>query len=119
MSTLNVVEEVLRERQEPMVVREIVEVAGERLPTKSRTPDTVVARDLSMDIKRRGPESLFIRVSPGKYTLRAFVAEGIITAPPATDSVAEPVVADAPTDVPVELLAQLPTADLDPESVSQ
>src|SRR5512144_1975247 len=75
MSTLLVVEEVLRERGTPMVVREIVEVAAQRLPTKSKTPDTVVARDLAMDIKRRGPESKFARVSPGRYTLRVLAAE--------------------------------------------
>jgi hypothetical protein len=74
MSTLLVVEEVLRERGTPMVVREIVRVAAERLPTKSKTPDTVVARDLAMDIKRRGDASKFTRVSPGKYTLRELVA---------------------------------------------
>ena len=70
MSTLTVVEEVLREHRTPMVVREIVEVAAERLPTKSKTPDTVVARDLAMDIKKHGDTSKFARVSPGKYTLR-------------------------------------------------
>ena len=120
MSTLTVVEEVLRERQVPMVVREIVEVAGERLPTKSRTPDTVVARDLSMDIKRRGSESPFIRVAPGKYTLRALVAAGIVDGPVATtDSV--PMTATSPSatsDVPVELMDAL-QPDLGPESVSQ
>lgn len=81
MSTLNVVEEILRERGIPMVVREIVEVAGPRLPTKSRTPDTVVARDLAMDIKRRGAESKFARVAPGKYTLRDLAAKFIGEAP--------------------------------------
>ena len=50
MSTLAVVEEILRETSVPMSVREIVERAGVRLPSKSKTPDTVVARDLSMDI---------------------------------------------------------------------
>ena len=116
MSTLMIVEEVLRERGAPMVVREIVEAAGERLPTKSRTPDTVVARDLSMDIKRRGPESSFIRTSPGKYTLRQLVDEGVVEMPAANDSVAvnEP----TPADVPVELLADMPP-DLGPESVQQ
>jgi hypothetical protein len=73
MSTLFVVEEVLRERGTPMVVREIVTAAGERLPSKSKTPDTVVARDLAMDIKKRGMDSKFTRVSPGKYTLRELV----------------------------------------------
>lgn len=70
MSTLAVVEEILRETAVPMSVREIVERAGARLPSKSKTPDTVVARDLSMDIKRKGETSLFIRTSPGRYTLR-------------------------------------------------
>jgi HB1, ASXL, restriction endonuclease HTH domain len=71
MSTLAVVEEILRETAVPMSVREIVERAGARLPSKSKTPDTVVARDLSMDIKRKGEDSSFVRSSPGRYTLRA------------------------------------------------
>lgn len=70
MSTLAVVEEILRETAVPMSVREIVERAGARLPSKSKTPDTVVARDLSMDIKRKADTSLFVRTSPGRYTLR-------------------------------------------------
>ena len=74
MSTLAVVEEILRETAVPMSVREIVERAGARLPSKSKTPDTVVARDLSMDIKKKGEGSLFIRTSPGRYTLRALAA---------------------------------------------
>jgi hypothetical protein len=73
MSTLPVVEEILRETGVPMSVREIVERAGSRLPTKSKTPDTVVARDLSMDIKRKGEGSTFIRTAPGRYTMRVFV----------------------------------------------
>jgi hypothetical protein len=70
MSTLAVVEEILRETALPMSVREIVERAGSRLPSKSKTPDTVVARDLSMDIKKKGDGSQFMRTSPGRYTLR-------------------------------------------------
>lgn len=73
MSTLAVVEEILRETAIPMSVKEIVEHAGSRLPSKSKTPDTVVARDLSMDIKKKGDESPFIRTSPGRYTLRVLV----------------------------------------------
>jgi hypothetical protein len=80
MSTLAVVEEVLRETGAPMSVREIVVRAGSRLPSKSKTPDTVVARDLSMDLKRLGEASIFIRTSPGRYTLRELVA-GAVTAP--------------------------------------
>jgi hypothetical protein len=74
MSTLAVVEEILRETAVPMSVREIVERAGVRLPSKSKTPDTVVARDLSMDIKKKGESSLFVRTSPGRYTLRSLAA---------------------------------------------
>lgn len=70
MSTLAVVEEILRQTARPMSVREIVEMAGETLPTKSKTPDTVVARDLSMDIKKKGEASAFIRTAPGRYTMR-------------------------------------------------
>ena len=74
MSTLAVVEEILRETAVPMSVREIVQRAGVRLPSKSKTPDTVVARDLSLDIKRKGEASRFARTSPGRYTLRDLAA---------------------------------------------
>ncbi len=70
MSTLSVVERILREAAGPMSVRQIVECAGALLPTKSKTPDTVVARDLSMDIKNKGEASLFIRTAPGRYAMR-------------------------------------------------
>jgi len=61
-----------------MVVREIVQFAAERLPTKSKTPDTVVARDLAMDIKRNGDASKFTRVAPGKYTLKELAHEAAV-----------------------------------------
>lgn len=77
MTTLAVVEDILRETAVPMSVREIVERAGARLPSKSKTPDTVVARDLSMDIKRKGETSLFIRTSPGRYTLRTLAGAAL------------------------------------------
>lgn len=73
MSTLAVVEEILRETAVPMSVREIVQRAGARLPSKSKTPDTVVARDLALDIKRKGESSRFARTSPGRYTMRELV----------------------------------------------
>jgi hypothetical protein len=79
MSTLAVVEEILRETAVPMSVREIVERAGVRLPSKSKTPDTVVARDLSMNIKRNGETSLFVRTSPGRYTLRTLAGVALPT----------------------------------------
>lgn len=90
MSTLAVVEEILRETAVPMSVREIVERAGVRLPSKSKTPDTVVARDLSMDIKRKGEGSLFVRTSPGRYTLRTLVGADVPVAPAAADRALQP-----------------------------
>jgi hypothetical protein len=77
MSTLSVVEDILRETAIPMSVREIVQRAGTRLPSKSKTPDTVVARDLALDIKRKGDASRFARTSPGRYTLRDLAAQSL------------------------------------------
>jgi hypothetical protein len=88
MSTLPVVEQILRETGNPMSVREIVEYAKGRLPTKSKTPDTVVARDLSMDIKKKGEASLFCRTAPGRYTMRALVDSQSRDDQGATDMVA-------------------------------
>jgi hypothetical protein len=78
MSTLAVVEQIMRQTKTPMAVRDIVEIAGDVLPTRSKTPDTVVARDLSMDIKKHGEESRFIRTAPGRYTMREFVSNGLV-----------------------------------------
>ncbi len=73
MSTLAVVEQILKESGVPMSVKEIVQMAGDSLPTRSRTPDTVVARDLSVNIKKLGEKSRFARTAPGRYTMRSFV----------------------------------------------
>lgn len=68
-ATLPVVEKVLRRARRPLCAREIVERAGDKLPSKSRLPATVVTRDLSMEI-RDNPRSKFRRVSRGLYTLK-------------------------------------------------
>lgn len=86
MSTLAVVESILREAAMPLSVREIVERAGDALPTKSKTPDTVVARDLSMDIKKKAEGSLFVRTSPGRYAIRGEQAQTIESQPVAVAS---------------------------------
>jgi hypothetical protein len=71
VSTLDVVAEVLRETApRALCVREIVEHAGDRLPTASRTPATVVRRDLAIDIRTLGEASRFARVDRGKFLLR-------------------------------------------------
>lgn len=116
MSTLAVVEQVMREAKTPMSVRDIVESAGEALPTRSKTPDTVVARDLSMDIKKKGEESHFIRTSPGRYTMREFVTNGTVTmgqeAAPAPVAVSASVQTTEPTPILNQALAAEPARTL-------
>ena len=72
IGVLPIVEVVLREAGAgaALSVHEIVDRAGARLPTKSATPETVVSRDLALDIKRHGPASKFGRAAPGVFTLR-------------------------------------------------
>lgn len=59
----------------PLTARDIVALAGARLPSRSKTPDTVVARDLAMNIKRLGDASPFVRTAPGLFTLRELQRE--------------------------------------------
>ena len=73
-NTLPVVTAILRRTAVPMTVRQIVDEGGDELPTRSKTPCTVVARDLAMDIKRKGDASAFVRTSPGRFTLREMLA---------------------------------------------
>ncbi len=112
MSTLAVVEEILRETASPLSVREIVQRAGVRLPSKSKTPDTVVARDLSMDIKRQGDGSRFVRASPGRYTLRELAARSGDATANATSSMTTAVLKQ-------ERAAPLPAKRVVPDSASQ
>lgn len=70
--TLALVAEVLRAVTDgqPLSVRQIVERCGDRLPSKSKTPQTVVSRDLALAIKHGGEASIFVRTSPGRFMLR-------------------------------------------------
>ncbi len=71
MSTLDVVAEVLREvAPRALKARQIAELAGPRLPTASRTPETVVSRDLAIDVKDKGAMSRFLRVGRGEFVLK-------------------------------------------------
>lgn len=72
---LPVVEDVLRAAGEPLRVREIVERAGDRLPTRSREPRAVVARDLALDLIQN-PASRFRRVGRGLYALAEAIDVG-------------------------------------------
>jgi hypothetical protein len=71
VSTLDVVAEVLREvAPQALKARQIAELAGSRLPTASRTPETVVSRDLALDVRDRGAASRFLRVDRGAFVLK-------------------------------------------------
>ena len=71
MSTLDVVAEVLREvAPRALKARQIAALAGNRLPTASRTPETVVSRDLAIDVRDHGAASRFLRVDRGAFVLK-------------------------------------------------
>jgi DNA (cytosine-5)-methyltransferase 1 len=71
VSTLDVVAQVLREvAPRALSARGIVDLARDRLPTASRTPETVVSRDLAIDVKRHGTASRFLRVDRGEFVLK-------------------------------------------------
>jgi DNA (cytosine-5)-methyltransferase 1 len=71
MSTLDVVAEILHEvAPRALKARQIAELAGARLPTASRTPETVVSRDLAVDVRDHGAASRFLRVGRGEFLLK-------------------------------------------------
>ena len=71
VSTLDIVAEVLREvAPRALKARQIAALAGDRLPTASRTPETVVSRDLAIDVRDRGTASRFLRVDRGAFVLK-------------------------------------------------
>lgn len=53
-----------------LTAAEIVAAAAGRLPTTSKTPNTIVSRDLALDVKHLGDASRFERTSPGRFRLR-------------------------------------------------
>jgi HB1, ASXL, restriction endonuclease HTH domain len=69
---LAIVARMLHSYGRPMTVTQIVEhaIGDLALPTASRTPRTIVARDLAIDIKKYGDSSRFVRVAPGTFALR-------------------------------------------------
>ena len=71
MSTLGVVAEILREvAPRALKAHQIADLAGGRLPTSSKTPETVVSRDLALEVRDKGASSRFIRVDRGEFVLK-------------------------------------------------
>lgn len=76
MSTLDYVELVLRVANEPLRIHEIVNRAGDHLPTESKTPQTIVGRDLWRD-RQRGQHSRFVRLDTGRHHARYVVRDAL------------------------------------------
>jgi len=68
-ANLPVVEAVLKEAGEPLRIAQIIELAGNRLLTRSRTPRNVIAKELALDV-RDNPHSIFKRLEPGLFALK-------------------------------------------------
>lgn len=65
--------QVLRDAGEPLHYQEITKriLAGGLSQSSSKTPDASLNAVLAVDIKRNGPASPFVRVTPGVFGLRA------------------------------------------------
>jgi hypothetical protein len=72
---LPIVVEALKALGEPTRVVNLCEVIGDRLPTRSRKPTSVVSRDLALSV-RDDPKTPFIRTAPGVYALAEWYSEG-------------------------------------------
>ncbi|MFT4048642.1 MAG: HTH domain-containing protein [Solirubrobacterales bacterium] len=85
---LRVAEKVLRTTSRPMSAREIVDVAlrDRMLESAGKTPSQTMKAKLSVEIRSKGPESMFVRTSPGRFYLRSLLEDesGIYEAPPLT-----------------------------------
>lgn len=74
-TNLPIVEEVLRAAGRPLKVRQILDIAGDRFPTKSVDPYKVVGRDICLNIVEHGELSTFVRIAPGTFDLRERVSK--------------------------------------------
>lgn len=90
-ASIPIAAKILAQVGRPMRAREILERAGAvrrrhegghkrwtsgTLPTRSVMPESVLARDLAMDIKERGDRSTVVRVGRGLYALREAKSHG-------------------------------------------
>jgi hypothetical protein len=82
VSTLAVVEDVLRKARIPLSVPQIVTRARGGVPPPAKRPDLVVARDLALSLRRLGDESPFARTAPGRFTLRERIGDDVYEARP-------------------------------------
>ncbi|KAL0491692.1 protein translocase subunit SecA [Acrasis kona] len=62
----------LKESRVPMTTTELVRRAIERgiIKSSSRTPQFIMGTDISRDMKKKGDNSMFVRISPGTYGIK-------------------------------------------------
>ncbi len=75
---LHAAEQVLREHQTPMLVKDIVQMALDKqlLQSSGKTPVNTMRARLSEHLRKLRKESLFIRIKANKFGLREWVNEG-------------------------------------------
>lgn len=80
MSFLAAAEKVLTDHGEPMHYRDIVRkaVADGFLATQGKTPEATLNAQLSVAIRDQGEQSVFVRVDPGIFGLRRWLADGVL-----------------------------------------
>src|SRR4051794_28216863 len=85
---LRIAEQVLGRRRRPMTAREIISVAETELLLPDnfvgQTPHQTLKSKLSVDIRRNGDDSRFVRTAAGKFFLRRLIADPdeVYEAPP-------------------------------------
>ncbi|MBN1445058.1 MAG: winged helix-turn-helix domain-containing protein, partial [Candidatus Omnitrophica bacterium] len=71
-SFVNVAYKVLKEKKNPLTAKEITEIGLSKglIKTEGKTPEATVGARIYVDIKKKGEDSLFEKVSAGKFGLR-------------------------------------------------
>ena len=66
---LECIENAIRKEGRPLSVNEILKLTEGDFRTRSRTPQNIIHKHLSLEVKNNAA-SRFVRVAPGKYGLR-------------------------------------------------
>ena len=71
-SFVNVAYKVLKEKRSPLTAKEITEIGlGKGLiETKGKTPEATLGARIYVDIKKKGRDSLFVKVAAGRFGLK-------------------------------------------------
>ncbi len=80
LGCLGAAERALAESGEPLHYGEITRraLSGGWLETSGKTPDATMDAQIATQLKRQGADSTFVRLRPGVFGLRRWLAEGKI-----------------------------------------